>query len=126
MPLYGVGSLDAIAATVTSRPLLVATDARRREVYWARYDADGSGTGAQVAKPADLDLTGAIVTGAGATLYPDVLGVSLGADHPTTTGLVQCALERLLQGAPTETVEPRYLRRPDAVVPGTRKSTVQS
>ena len=127
VPLYGVDSLDAIAAGVESRPLLVATDARRREVYWARYASPGVGSeaGPQVGKPAEVDVTGAIVTGAGATMYPDQLGVSLGADHPTVAGLVQCALDRLLQGAPTETVEPLYLRRPDAVVPGTRKSTVQ-
>ena len=31
VPLYGVVSLDAIAAVVESRPLVVATDARRRE-----------------------------------------------------------------------------------------------
>lgn len=126
VPLYGVGSLDAIAAVVESRPLLVATDARRREVYWARFDTDGTTTGPQVAKPADLDLAGVIVTGGGATLHPDLLGVSLGVDHPTTAGLVHGARDRLVQGAPTETVEPLYLRRPDAVVPTGRKSTVQS
>ena len=126
IPLYGVGSLDAIAAVVESRPLLVATDARRREVYWARFDADGSGSGPQVGKPADVDTAGAIVTGGGATLYPDLLGPSLGVDHPTTVGLVQGALDRLVQGATSETVEPLYLRRPDAVVPTGRKSTVQS
>lgn len=125
IPLYGVVSLDAIAAVVESRPLVVATDARRREVYWARYEADGTGSGPQVAKPAELDLAGAIVTGGGATLYPDALGVSLGVDHPTVAGLMHGALDRLVQGAPTETVEPLYLRRPDAVVPTGRKSTVQ-
>ena len=126
IPLYGVGSLDAIAAAVESRPLLVATDARRREVYWARYEVGGSGTGPQVGKPADVDTTGAIVTGGGAALHPDALGPSLGVDHPTVAGLVAVALDRLVQGATTETVEPLYLRRPDAVVPTGRKSTVQS
>ena len=95
-------------------------------MYWARYEVDGTDTGPQVAKPADLDLDGAIVTGAGATLHPEILGVSLGVDHPTVPGLLHRALERLVQGAPTETVEPLYLRRPDAVVPTGRKSTVQS
>lgn len=43
LPVYGVCSLDAIAlaAPPTGEPLLVATDARRREVYWARYDSGG-------------------------------------------------------------------------------------
>ena len=46
IPVYGVCSLDVIAAaTVLATPLggefLVATDARRKEVYWACYDAAG-------------------------------------------------------------------------------------
>jgi tRNA threonylcarbamoyl adenosine modification protein YeaZ len=125
IPLYGVGSLDAVAAGTDVRPLLVATDARRREVYWARFEADGSGTGPQVGKPADVPVDGVAVTGGGVALYPELLGTSLGADHPTTAGLVHGARDRLVQGAPTETVEPLYLRRPDAVVPTGRKSTVQ-
>ena len=43
MPVHGVGTLDAIAAgTAAGGPLLVVTDARRREVYWAAYDAGGA------------------------------------------------------------------------------------
>ncbi|MHA3704222.1 tRNA (adenosine(37)-N6)-threonylcarbamoyltransferase complex dimerization subunit type 1 TsaB [Jatrophihabitans sp. YIM 134969] len=125
VPLYGVVSLDAIAASVEDRPLVVATDARRREVYWARYEADGRGTGPQVSVPAEVDRAGAAVTGGGVVRYADVLGTSIGLDHPTAAGLVQGARDRLVQGAPTETVEPLYLRRPDAVVPTGRKSTVQ-
>jgi tRNA threonylcarbamoyl adenosine modification protein YeaZ len=42
IPVTGVCTLDVIAAAVVSaQPFLVATDARRREVYWATYDADG-------------------------------------------------------------------------------------
>ncbi len=37
IPVYGVGSLDAIAADAQDEgELIVVTDARRREVYWAR------------------------------------------------------------------------------------------
>ncbi len=36
MPVHGVCSLDAIAVGTTGE-VLVVTDARRREVYWARY-----------------------------------------------------------------------------------------
>src|SRR5690349_9970103 len=36
VPVYGVCSLDAIGVR-TSGDVLVVTDARRREVYWARY-----------------------------------------------------------------------------------------
>ena len=39
----GVCSLDVIAAAVPrGREFLVAADARRKEVYWARYDAAGT------------------------------------------------------------------------------------
>ncbi|OLT04275.1 tRNA (adenosine(37)-N6)-threonylcarbamoyltransferase complex dimerization subunit type 1 TsaB, partial [Pseudonocardia sp. CNS-004] len=42
VPVHGVCSLDAIAVDAAGEgPLLVVTDARRREVYWAGYDADG-------------------------------------------------------------------------------------
>ena len=45
VPAYGVGTLDAIAhaavAAAAGREFLVATDARRHEVYWARYSAAG-------------------------------------------------------------------------------------
>src|SRR4249920_1769383 len=36
IPVYGVCSLDAIGGATTGASLVV-TDARRREVYWARY-----------------------------------------------------------------------------------------
>ncbi len=52
IPAYGVCTLDAIVADADA-PYLVATDARRREVYWAGYDADGRRrTGPAVDKPA--------------------------------------------------------------------------
>ena len=42
LPVSGVCSLDVIAASAApAGPFLVATDARRKEVYWARYDAAG-------------------------------------------------------------------------------------
>ncbi len=64
VPVYGVCTLDVIAADVAStgaaagRDFLVATDARRREVYWARYDADGRRLdGPSVGYPADVAET---------------------------------------------------------------------
>ena len=48
VPVHGVGSLDALAQQVVDAGLaaegetfVVATDARRREVYWARYEHRG-------------------------------------------------------------------------------------
>ncbi|WP_254658773.1 tRNA (adenosine(37)-N6)-threonylcarbamoyltransferase complex dimerization subunit type 1 TsaB, partial [Mycobacterium avium] len=58
IPVHGVCSLDAIGGQTTGDTLVV-TDARRREVYWARY-RDGVRTdGPAVAAPADVDPGGA-------------------------------------------------------------------
>ena len=61
VPVHGVCSLDAIAAEVVRRRggpagrCSSSTDARRREVYWAAYDAAASGsTGPHVEAPAAL------------------------------------------------------------------------
>ncbi|HYF74395.1 MAG TPA: tRNA (adenosine(37)-N6)-threonylcarbamoyltransferase complex dimerization subunit type 1 TsaB, partial [Nocardioides sp.] len=60
VPVYGVCSLDVLAVEAAdtgavSAPFVVATDARRKEVYLARYDADGCRLeGPVVGKPADL------------------------------------------------------------------------
>ena len=59
VPVVGVCSLDAVAACAQDRwqsPVGVALDARRREVYWAVYDADGFRVaGPQVGPAADVD-----------------------------------------------------------------------
>lgn len=53
VPAYGVCSLDAIA--LPGRACVAVTDARRREVYWARYDATGARVdGPAVERPAAL------------------------------------------------------------------------
>ena len=64
VPVYGICTLDVVAADVASRGtaagqrFLVATDARRREVYWARYDAAGRRLdGPAVGFPADVAET---------------------------------------------------------------------
>jgi tRNA threonylcarbamoyl adenosine modification protein YeaZ len=102
--VHGVCSLDAIAHGHPGE-ILVTTDARRREVYWARY-VDGVRTeGPGVIKPAELDVRGAVeVTG---TPSPSAL-VAVGA--------------HLLGTAPVPLV-PLYLRRPDAVPNSNRCSS---
>ncbi len=127
VPTYGVCSLDAIAAGATGAgDLLVATDARRREVYWARYDAQGSRfVGPDVARPADVPLDGVRhVAGLGGELYADTWPqLSLIGDaYPGAAQLVAGAAARARTAAPAERLVPLYLRRPDAVVPGTRKA----
>jgi tRNA threonylcarbamoyl adenosine modification protein YeaZ len=119
LPLYGVCSLDAIAAG--TEPMLVATDARRREVYWATYTASGARRiGPAVHRPDDLarrlpDLHVSVMAGAGAELYRDVLGLPLAPPrYPDPAALARLAGNRVRGGAPSEPPTPRYLRRPDA------------
>ncbi|MFE3188624.1 tRNA (adenosine(37)-N6)-threonylcarbamoyltransferase complex dimerization subunit type 1 TsaB [Nocardia sp. NPDC059240] len=129
IPVYGVCSLDAIAADTesylreSSEPteLLVVTDARRREVYWARYRATGEGTtlarveGPEVSKPADLDQAAATVI-AGSASHVDYFDLPvLPVETPSPSGLVRCAAAELLAGATPAPLVPLYLRRPDAV-----------
>lgn len=125
VPTYGVCSLDAIAA----RDALVVTDARRREVYWARYDELGHRVdGPRVAPPADVPLDGVTaVAGAGVDLYPDTWSglIHLPARYPTVASLAARAADRIRAGAPSEVLTPRYLRHADAVVPGAPKTVLQ-
>lgn len=136
VPVHPVCSLDAIAGDARragdGHPLLVATDARRRELYWARYDRSGRRTvGPEVTRPADLaerlaDLGVRHAAGFGARMYAEVLGLDLaGPDHPTPAGLVAAVGEALLAGEAPEPLTPLYLRRPDAVEPGARKRVLR-
>jgi tRNA threonylcarbamoyl adenosine modification protein YeaZ len=124
IPAYGVCSLDGIA--VPGSALLVATDARRREVYWATY-RDGRVHGPHVSRPADVPLEGSeAMAGAGARLYAEVFGLPLvGADYPSTIALADQARERIVTRAAADALTPLYLRRPDAVEPGAAKRVSQ-
>ena len=133
IPTYGVCSLDALAAAVADdgAPFLVATDARRREVYWAVYSGTGDRlTEPAVNRPADVGPLAASfgarrAVGAGALLYGDVLGLPVsGPEYPDVTALLSLAAARVAAGAPAEPLTPLYLRRPDAVEPAARKSVL--
>lgn len=126
--VVGVCSLDALAVAAygsgLTGPLLVATDARRKEVYWATYDGPGRRTaGPEVARPADLAAREGVpttVVGEGARLYPELLPGGREPFHPQAADLVAA----LAAGAPALDPLPLYLRRPDAVVPGAPKSVL--
>ncbi|MFB9468997.1 tRNA (adenosine(37)-N6)-threonylcarbamoyltransferase complex dimerization subunit type 1 TsaB [Nonomuraea salmonea] len=124
VPAYGVCSLDAVAyASGRTEPFVAATDARRKEVFWARYtDLRTRLDGPFVDRPADVPVEGLPVVGAGAQLYPDLLGDGAGAPpYPYAGALAALAAERLAKGVALEPPRPIYLRRPDAVVPGAPK-----
>lgn len=123
-PVYGVCTLDAIAHdAATATPLLVVTDARRKEVYWATYDADGHRlTGPEVTTPTAVVTQATRAAGEGAVKYADVLGLRVvPPEHPSPGGLVAVVAAQVLQRATPDEFRPLYLRRPDAVEPGPRK-----
>lgn len=129
VPVHGVCTLDVIAwATGLDEPFAVATDARRKEVYWARYESAGVRESGPAVGPPSAVLEGASeglpVVGEGAALYPDVFGAP-GHEPllPTAGALAEAAVARL-SGRPGPELlppEPLYLRRPDAREPGPRK-----
>ena len=95
LPVRGVCSLDAIGGRTTGE-VLVVTDARRREVYWARYRDGTRIEGPGVDGLAAVPIDGAeLVSGA----------------QPTPAGLVAAVGDWEAEPLP---LVPLYLRRPDA------------
>ena len=104
----------------------MATDARRKEVYWARYaDSRTRLTDPAVDRPADLadEMAGVPAVGAGALLYDAVFtGVRReGPEHQSAGALASLAAEKLAAGEELLPALPLYLRRPDAQVPANYK-----
>jgi tRNA threonylcarbamoyl adenosine modification protein YeaZ len=132
IPVYGLCSLDAIAADVAAGDgaglagdFLVATDARRRELYWARYDRAGRRIfGPEVSRPAEIPAAGLPAAGEGPMLYPEILPNGLGPAYPAAATLCRVAVAAIAAGDPDKVLlppEPLYLRRPDAREPGVPK-----
>jgi tRNA threonylcarbamoyl adenosine modification protein YeaZ len=90
--VVGICSLDAIVVDLDE--YTVAIDARRKEIYWARYKSGVRIEGPAVNFPADVD-------GYVTDLYPEI-----------TRMVALSALESYM--------EPFYLRRPDAVATADR------
>jgi tRNA threonylcarbamoyl adenosine modification protein YeaZ len=115
IPVYGVCSLDVIAAEAMDAghdEFLVATDARRKEVYLARYASRHRVGGPDVVKPADA-ATGDLVIGRGGLLYPDAFPNAVGPEHPDAAVLAGVVVQERFELLDPE---PLYLRRPDAAV----------
>jgi tRNA threonylcarbamoyl adenosine modification protein YeaZ len=119
VPVRGVCSLDAIGVR-TSGDALVVTDARRREVYWARYRDGSRIDGPGVDRPAAVPIGSAeAVAGALEQALAYVAGPApalfdlarLDATYPTAQGLVRAVTD---WSAYREPLVPMYLRRPDA------------
>ncbi|MHC3468366.1 tRNA (adenosine(37)-N6)-threonylcarbamoyltransferase complex dimerization subunit type 1 TsaB [Streptomyces sp. 7R007] len=122
VPVYGVCTLDALAyaADIDRGPFVVATDARRKEVYWATYaDSRTRLTDPAVDRPADIAerVQGLPAVGAGALLYPATFPAAHEPEHVSAAALASLAAERLAAGEELPAPRPLYLRRPDAQVP---------
>jgi tRNA threonylcarbamoyl adenosine modification protein YeaZ len=111
IPVHPVASHDAVAYGRTA-PTLVVTDARRREVAWTTYDANGANTnGPHLASPEDLETA---VEG-----YDGFERVDAAEISAASLGLV--AERNLAAGRPTGPEQPLYLRAPDVTLPGAPK-----
>ena len=125
VPVHGVVTLDTLAAAqselvASGSPFVVATDARRREIYWARYAGKRRLEGPFVDRPAALAerLDGAPVVGRGARLYAELLSPVDGHDDPSAAVLAEA---RIAGAVELRAPQPCYLRRPDVTEPGPRK-----
>jgi tRNA threonylcarbamoyl adenosine modification protein YeaZ len=130
IPAVGVCTLDvmahAAAPAAAGREFIVAADARRKEVYWARYRPTALRIGdPAVGLPAALASAGITascpVAGEGPVLYPELGGCTIPPRYPDAAHLAGIAAQRLAEHVPGESPEPLYLRRPDARVPGKPK-----
>lgn len=121
VPVLPLVSHDAVAADQhQAGPFVVLTDARRREVYWSAYDADGVRVaGPGLAKPADLDEAIRASRPEAAT-WERVTAVAIPAWR-----LGALAADRLASGAPFADDTPLYLRDPDVTMPGAPKRVVR-
>ncbi|MFI2189563.1 tRNA (adenosine(37)-N6)-threonylcarbamoyltransferase complex dimerization subunit type 1 TsaB [Streptomyces sioyaensis] len=139
VPVHGLCTLDGLAhASGLTEPFIVATDARRKEVYWARYEPGTTpgepGTPSRPAtrltepavdRPADIadEVAGVPAVGAGALLYDTIFtGVRRdGPEHQSAAALAALAAQKLAAGEEMLPPQPLYLRRPDAQVPANYK-----
>lgn len=134
IPVRGLTSLDALAHAAWlgghRGDLLVATDARRKEVYAAHHVLDdedatrvaGPLVDKAVALPDDWRAMPTI--GRGPLLYPEALPHALPLLDVSAGALADLAVRRLAAGVGFDGIEPLYLRRPDVAPAGPTKSTL--
>jgi tRNA threonylcarbamoyl adenosine modification protein YeaZ len=110
IPVHGVCTLDAIARA-TRGEVLVITDARRREVYWARYRDGVRVAGPAVDAAAEVNADG-VQAVAGSPALAASFGLPvIGPEYPTAAELVAAVPDWRQEPEP---LVPLYLRRPDA------------
>ena len=145
VPVHGVPSLDAVARAAFDEiaragggggeSVLVVTDARRHEVYAARYRARGADDVEPLDSPAVLAPDAAVrlggvdaVAGSGAVLYPHLAAgrVVLAPVSGDPAAQIRVALTRLADAGPGGVLpaEPLYLRHADVHMPAGRGRTL--
>ena len=127
IPVAGSVTLDAVAfATGREQPFAVVTDARRREVFVARYRNYRSPDGepwvvrpeALVSDLGDLPLVALPDT-------PPVPGHAyFECAGPSAADICRVVAHRQHLGLPTQPVQPLYLRRPDVTASTGPKSVL--
>ena len=142
--VHGVPSPDAVArvaldeidgAVAGGSAVLVVTDARRHEVYAARYRARGADDVEPLDSPAVLAPDAAVrlggvdaVAGSGAVLYPHLAAgrVVLAPVSGDPAAQIRVALTRLADAGPGAVLpaEPLYLRHADVHMPAGRGRTL--
>ena len=112
VPIYGVGSLDAIAfANSLDQPTLVLTDARRSEVFFGLYQGKTQAgvpktlLGPGVKKQAELEVQ----------LQAAGYNYLLTNTQVSAANLGLLGLAQLAEGSANASVVANYLRAPDAV-----------
>lgn len=129
VPVHGVCSLDVLAAAAgPGAPVTVVTDARRREVFWASYDANGMRiAGPAVGRPSDAAamVTGRAI-GPGAVMYAAAFGDVAGPEQMSAGVLCGLVAQRLPANGELLAARPIYLRRPDIAEPAARKPVLQA
>lgn len=130
VPVFGVCSLDALAdgvreAEQPSQPFAVAIDAKRSEMYWAQYAANGERlAGPRIAPRADVTAYGPPAwfptASAVAMIAQRALAAGVSVVEPSITlsdhGTDDGATERALLGHVLLAPRPLYVRRPDVTV----------
>lgn len=130
VPVRGFVTLDAIALGLVTEAdpgedFVVATDARRKELYWATYSAAGKRISApKVSAPTEVPALPA--GGPGVRVYPEIFADRKVLGDPEASHLAAGLVAAHLDELPDEGLEPQYLRSPDAEVPKTRKSALTS
>lgn len=145
VPVHGVPSLDAVARAAFDEiaragggggeSVLVVTDARRHEVYAARYRARGADDVEPLDSPAVLAPDAAVrlggvdaVAGSGAVLYPHLAAgrVVLAPVSGDPAAQIRVALTRLADAGPGAVLpaEPLYLRHANVHMPAGRGRTL--